>query len=477
MRECNRCEQPFPKFHRRYFGKVYCSSCYFYMFPRRICTSCNQKKRVYRGTSAQVCQQCLIQKMPCHRCKTSNYTLGKLTEYGPVCKSCAKFYLEVKYCCRCGASSRRLSRYLMFGEVEPICFKCLRATHFKKCSNCKEKKPPYFSKLDRLNLCKECTSSPLKSCIVCQTDMPSGAFGRKCQKCFAEATLSKRLKVNKAGFTPLIAKLYEEYTNWLSQRCGPAKASRQILIDRNVFEFLDDWHRKNHTLPNYKHYSRELTVVQNKQNILAKKFMLEKDLLTPDKTQHHDIEEKNYIRRLIARFYNSQSHTTDHIISYYRYLLNKYRKGLTNIRSIRLALTPAVQMVLLSEALHKLSLDQELLDQYLWFHLGQKNAITGFINYLRNHKQLDLRVKPSEYFVFHRTQESKRRLRLQMIDYLNQDGIFTIRYIKLAMAYFHGIQLPGELYRIELYNHCKQNTEMLTIKLAKKLYVLPMPVR
>lgn len=476
MRQCSYCEQFFSKIHRRYFGKPFCSSCYNYLFPSRICASCNQKKRIYRYSKSSVCQQCTVQKTPCHRCNSIKYTLGKLTEYGPVCNSCARYYLEVKYCYRCGSDSKRLSRYLMFGELEPICFKCLKAAHFKKCSNCNEIKPPHFSKLDRSILCKECTSSPFKQCVVCNTDIPSGAFGRKCQKCFSEATLLKRLKVNKAGFSTQIAKLYEEYTNWLLLRCGPAKASRQILLDRNVFEFLEDWYQKKHTLPNYEHYRRELALIQNRQNILAKKFLLERKLLLPDNSRSPDIDEKNNIRRLIHRVYTSRSNLAVYVLSYYRYLLSKYRKGLTSIRSVRLALIPTAQILRMGETLHKQSLDQELINQYLWLHLGQMNAITGFINYLRNHQNLDLRINSIDYFVMPRTRESKRRLKLQMIDYIKHDCLFSIRYIKLGMAYFHGIKLPDELCNIALYHGCKQSMGILTARLAKKTYFLPIPL-
>lgn len=475
MRQCSYCEQFFSKIHRRYFGKPFCSSCYYYMFPSRICASCNKKKRIYRYSESSVCQQCIIQEMPCHRCRTINYTLGKLTEYGPVCNSCARYYLAVKYCCRCASGSKRLSRYLMFGELEPVCFKCLKAAHFQKCSNCNETKPPYFSKLDHSNLCKECTNSPFKQCVVCNTNIPSGAFGRKCQRCFSEATLLKRLKINKAGFSKQIAELYEQYTTWLSLRCGPAKASRQILLDRNVFEFLDNWYRENHSFPSYELYRRELTVIQNRQNILAQKFILERGLLLSDKARSPDIDEKNTIRRLIRNAYASHGTIAIYVLSYYRFLLNKYRKGLTSIRSVRLALTPAAKMIRMGEALHKQTLDQELLNQYLWFHLGQMNAITGFINYLRCHQKLDLKINSADYFVIPRTKESKRRLKLQMIDYLKQEGNLSIQFIKLGMAYFHGIKLPDELCNIELYNDCKYTRGMLTVCLAKDKYLLPVP--
>lgn len=473
LKQCSACEQLFPVLHRRYFEKAYCASCYSYLFPRLICVACHQEKRIYRHESKQVCQQCLLLNVPCHRCRKPTYTLGKITHFGPVCNSCARYYNDVKNCFRCGKNTRWLSRYLMFGEQEPICFKCLKKAHFKRCTNCREIKPPYFSNLDRSTLCRSCTDKPFKLCIVCQAEIPAGAFGHKCRQCFAEATFLKRLNLNKVGFVVQISKLYEEYANWLALRCGHAKASRQILLDRNVFVFLDDWYRRNYSFPPYERYRKELTVGQNRQNILAQKFMFEKKIISVAPDEISIATDKNTIRRIINIFKADRDSLSSCILGYYNHLLSKYRKGLTSIRSIRLALTPASQMLYLAKKLTKVTVDQELVNQYLWLHLGQRAALTGFISYLRNQLRIDVVIKPEEYFTLARTRETKRRIRLQLLDYCRNDGQLSSKYIQLALAFYHGIHFPHELRCIELFTDCKHDPEMLAIRIAKRLYLIP----
>lgn len=475
MKKCSGCEQLMPVARRRYFGELYCSDCYYYLFPQCRCIGCGQLKKIYRHGSDKLCQQCLIKTMACHRCGKENYTLGKITIYGPVCNSCAIYYRDLRCCHVCGLSSRNVSRYFMFGEIEPICFKCVKARHFKKCSNCKEIKSPYSSKLDRSNLCKQCTDTPFKSCETCKKDIPSGAFGRKCADCFAQETLNKRVKLNKVGFSEFVATLYEEYSNWLSHRRGSAHAARQILKDRCTFEYLDCAFRKNNRLPNYAQFMRELVGTNTRPSTLTKKFFAEQRLFSVDLERHQDVEEKNRIRRFVNAFHDTESATATIFLRYYSHLLRKYRKGALGIRSVRLALTPAADMVRLADIQQKKTVDQELLNQYLWLHLGQMNAASVFINYLKQHEKLALQIPDKEYFILPKSSESKRRLKLQLIELLSKEMVFSIRYMELGMAYFHGRKLPKELSKIELYHNCKHESGFLTVCFAKLTYVMPYP--
>ena len=473
LRQCSSCKQLFLTIHRKYFGKLFCTSCYWYFFPKLICITCHQSKRIYRNEQVQVCQQCLISNEPCYRCNKSNYKIGKITQRGPLCKSCARHVSETKCCFRCSTKTKWMFRYLRFGEKEPICFKCLKAAHFKRCHHCREIKAPYFSSLDGLNLCKACLNDPFKLCRVCQIKIPSGAFGHKCQDCFAKATLIKRVELNKVRFTPQIAGLYQRYANWLSVRCGAAKASRQILRDIHVFVFFDDYKRKKNTFPTYKIYRKELTIVQKRQYILAQKFFFEINFFATLYPEILAESNKSSIRRIINGYKTNTCSLSEYLLGYYGHLLNKYRKGYTSIRSIRLSLTPASQLLQLARKKKQTTVEQELVNQYLWFHLGQRAALTGFINYLNKSKNIDITIKPAVYFVLQRTKETKRRLRLQLLDNIRQEGRFSARYIELAFAYYHDRSLPLELLHIDLYLECKHDSGMIIINLAKQSYTIP----
>lgn len=473
MRECDSCGQLFDILKRRYFGKSYCSSCYSYLFPKSLCTECHKEKRIFRNETSQRCQQCTIANLPCHRCSKSSYRLGKITHFGPVCSACARYYNEERACSKCGLQSKWVSRYLFFGENEPICFKCLRSTHFKRCIICRGVKAPFFSTLEGENICRACEYAPIKLCVSCEVEIPGGAFGKKCRKCFSETTLLKRLKINKAGFVTIVADLYVSYGEWLSKRCGPAKASRQILLDRNVFGFLDDCYRQTSTFPKYERYRKELCVNQNRQNILAKKFLIEKGVFNTTPAGSELVGDKNTIRRVIQTQQTEASAHSAYLLGYYRNLLGRYRKRLSSVRSVRLALTPASELLLLARKQGREQVDQELVNQYLWLHLGQRAALTGFINYLRSHHKIEVVIPSKQYFVLSQSTETRKHSRAQLIEYCRNDGKLSAKYIQLAFPFYHRVNLPPELRKLDLCSHCKTSSKMLSLRIAQQVYWLP----
>jgi len=417
----------------------------------------------------------MIENLPCHRCRKHSYRVGKITAFGPVCNPCARYYNEEKFCSKCCIQSKWVASYLSFGETEPICFKCLRITHFKRCIICRGVKAPYFSTLEGENICRECTDVPIKLCVSCKVEIPSGAFGKKCQKCFAETTLLKRLKINRAGFVAIVGDLYASYGEWLSKRCGPAKASRQILIDRNVFVFLDDCYRKTGNFPKYERYRKELCVNQERQNILAKKFLMESGIFTTSKTESALIGDKNTIRRIIKSHKNKGTVHSKYLLGYYLSLLGKYRKGMTSIHSVRLALTPASEMLNFAKKQGIEQLNQLVLNQYLWFHLGQRAAITGFVNYIRNQHRIEVVVPSKSYFSLAPALETVKHTRFQLLKYCMSDPNLSKRYFKLAFAYYHRVNLPNELYNLDLNKECRRESDMLSLTLAQQDYWFPDP--
>ena len=96
-----------------------------------------------------------------------------------------------------------------------------------------------------------------------------------------------------------------------------------------------------------------------------------------------DCSENDQSRALIESL--PQSSLAFDIVSVYKQKLDeKIRQGKTSTRSVRLAIKPAVALMLLIDQKEQRLPDLKLIKAYLTEHSGQAAALTGFINFLND---------------------------------------------------------------------------------------------
>jgi hypothetical protein len=471
LKECSLCGGFKEKMHRHYKGRSYCDKCYPYLFKKIECTVCLDIKRIYRYENPPICQQCQIEASPCLRCGKQEYKLGKLTEFGPVCNSCAKYYCDQKTCCECGKKSLRVARRLQYGINDPICNKCFRDNHFETCSHCKQRHPPFQYDLDRNMVCKECATKPDKSCTDCGAIVPAGCIGNKCKACCGLITLNRRIKLNKVGLQKSVAELYQEYGVWLTAKTGSQVASRKIIADYKIFTFLDGWVVSTGELPNYQSYIESLTVSVTRKHLLATTFLQEKGVITVCNTLKAETGDLDTIDRIVSSL-SDQSPLYPYLNGYYSLLLQRNHNGKANARACRLALTPAVKMLLLGEFQSKILPDNTLLRQYLWLHYGQRAAITGFVNYLKKTCHIDIQMPAAEDFLFKRPRQSKYRIQQKLIEIIRSKDFGRDDLLEVCLNYFHHIALPEELTTLVSYLP-NPKTALVNLKLGGKVFFVP----
>lgn len=178
--ECGQCGRDTPKAKRVYKGLRYCANCYGRIFRHRLCSQCGNLIRLPINESKPICQKCTLDK-PCVRCNKETYRIGKLTEYGPVCASCARYFKKPENCDLCGELSFHLARNLKISPDQRLCPKC-RRKDFDSCQSCRRYRV-LKSAPDGQMLCNPCLEDGSVKCLQCGQQKPAG-YGKVCQECY-----------------------------------------------------------------------------------------------------------------------------------------------------------------------------------------------------------------------------------------------------------------------------------------------------
>jgi len=473
VKECELCGKSVEKFHRKYKGKGYCSTCYAYLFKNKKCSQCGEDKRIYRYLEPPVCQQCELKGQPCIRCGKTKFSLGKVAEDGPVCNSCSKYYRPKKSCSICGKTEHNVSKRLKYGETESICDKCFNKKHFTSCCRCKQRVAPFFFDFKRNAYCKPCATKPDKNCKVCGISMPAGNHSNTCYDCHALDKIKRIVKQRKNDLSNEAHRFYQDYSNWLLHRREPPFTSRQIVRDFEIFVFLDKWLTQTNAWPTYEEYAKSLTVKKSRKHLLTTTFLNDQKIFSIDGKIKAEIGDLNTINRLLQKI-PPDSSLRLYIDGYYEEMLSRYKQGKTSARSFRLALTPAVAMLELGLQQDKTTPDDELIKQYLWLHYGQRAAIIGFINFLRIKLAVDIEMPDKDHFKFTSPTESKARIKQKLISMLRTKSYDKSEYTQIAIEYFHGIAFPNELKKLE-HLPIKLYSDMKCISLVGKPLYMPKP--
>lgn len=188
---CDECGRSTKKIHRRYRGQGYCSSCYSRVFTKRPCSSCFRVARLPKYIPNEICRECKTKKA-CIRCGDSGKPVGKFTEYGTVCVSCAPYYRPKFPCDVCGRLSSRLTKIARLGGNLRRCERCAVSDH-GTCTECRHYR--ILDDCDGRKICRLCRSGESRLCENCGVTIPAGR-GVRCENCYWEDLFKKRVQMN-----------------------------------------------------------------------------------------------------------------------------------------------------------------------------------------------------------------------------------------------------------------------------------------
>lgn len=434
-RRCDQCGREMEKAHRIYKGLSYCSTCYAREFKSKICPKCGAISRLLAKDPDAICGRCEKDK-PCVRCGKEKYPIGLISIYGPVCKSCARYFSEPKPCSQCGELSHHLSRVKRLGFDDPVCPKCARSDH-GCCQMCRRSRRLHQAS-DGRQLCKKCLKLGYIPCTSCKCLMPAGR-GKQCETCYWNSAFERRLRLNQAAFLEKrISQNYYSFGMWLKQKIGAFNAALKVgrylafFIELEKIEFVN---------PDYSKLLAHFGAEQLRRVQLPIQWLIETQGLVVDTVQKRADSEKRQIDSLIHRFI-AGSKSKKIIDTYYQYLVCKQENGKTSLRSIRLSLHPAISVLELGLVTGHDLPEQKDINRYINQTPGQSAALSGFISFLNKTYGLQLKQKTNRYVkqkVIAKCRLEKKLI--QMVMKPQESKKFETQWITTSLAYFHDLSV------------------------------------
>lgn len=463
---CDECGAEVLKLHRVYKEHGFCTKCYSRQFKKLICQGCNTVAVLLKRDPKALCRDC-ERLQPCIRCGRKGLKIGKLTREGPVCNSCSIYFRKVRKCPRCGKKTRVLSRVSRLGITEQVCRKCQRADH-ATCPLCKKHRLLVSSETGNL-ICRKCKDVQKKPCHICR-ELMVGGRENKCESCYWQELLAKRIQMNcEIFYSFTYAQLFEQFSEWLGQEVGAHKAA--ITINKYV-DFFVELSKLCEGLTDYKKMVFHFSPLVLRRNMLPMRFLENSKRVTVSEEIKNEAAEQYRIEKIISRI-TVGHYCRDIVDLYHKKLLGRYKAGkIKKLSSVRLALHPAVALLMCSIENRKKILTQEDLDLYLKKVPGQRNALSGFVGFLKNECSVELELpekrKCSAY-------QNRKRLERELMVLLGSKQSKTLdlkKLIILLLKYFHSFS-ESEAKKVVSSVMIVKNEQHVVMQVEGKKYHVP----
>ena len=445
MKDCSQCGKSVRIYNRVFNGMGYCTACYNREFKHKPCAKCGEIYRLPHREKDVVCDKCQKNR-PCLRCGKEHYSIGKLTQYGPVCNACAVYFREKKICSVCKKQSFGATRLGKSGTGAWFCPSCYgKARGHASCPKCGRHR--MLQKTEHGAMCKKCATEGHTNCTICHAEIPAGK-GKKCDNCAWAERLAHRINLLKVSVRKgAVRDAFPVFALWLAQDVGNDKAAMTIERYAPFFRVAaQQWP----TLPDFPTILSHFKPKGMRRYLKVKQWLEQLPNQKTDKTLAVNLAEQDRIKVLRGKLAGNPV-AESLFDSYHDKLLSKYHAGKTSITSIRLAMQPVIGLM---QGFNHFPI-QEDIDAYLRKKPGQRAALTGFISYLRREYALDLHISKVTKKDQQRMKVAKRNtLEKKVIAYImrcykDPDAFRLHDWLRLALPYFHWREIRSEYTVIE----------------------------
>jgi len=266
--------------------------------------------------------------------------------------------------------------------------------------------------------------------------MPAGR-GNCCWDCDWRGRLKKRIEINRNAFAvPAMAAHFDAFGRWLGDEVGVNKAA--LTINRYVPFFMEIEKRWGH-VPDYRALVEHFGTDGLRKVLLPVRWLEATSLTVVDEATKQNARDTRRIAATLARF-AEDSREYALLAGYHQLLETRHAAGRTSLRAIKSALIPAGALIAEAASREQLPPDQKTLDAYLGGAPGQLAAVTGFVNYLREHHGAALAVSPIDP----RRAESRRREVLErdvarLLERREDGENIESRWLVLALCLLHDV--------------------------------------
>lgn len=432
-----------------------------------MCPRCGELARLPKNDPEAVCRQCDVDK-PCARCgkASSDYNIGKVTPYGPVCNACAPYFREPEPCEVCGKPSQRLTRVTRMGHDHRLCPSCATADH-GTCSACRRHRllvvAPHGDAL-----CKACYEQGEIACPSCGHPMPAGR-GDACEPCYWTRTCRKRITIGQAGITTkALSEAFGEFGEWLIRTTGPHKAALKINIFLLFFLELDQiWSR----IPSYTELLHHFGAEGLRRVRLPMRWLQEEQGIEPDHKAKRISSEKRRIQACLSSL-PSTSLSKKALQAYWLQLEARIHAGKTSYTSARFAIRAATGLLVTTDREGQRLPGQSDVDSYLRSVPGQAASVTGFINFLNRQHGTTLAAKVDAKQAKARRKENLAQKIMKMAASTDKDESWRLQWAMLAMEYFHDKKVSKKILNSSVI---EPSGDGFSVTIQEFRYWLPMP--
>lgn len=421
--QCDECGRDMLKAHRIQSGRRFCGTCYQRVFKSRQCPRCGILGRLPKSDPNAICRQC-VKDAPCARCGKTEYKIGKITLFGPVCNSCSVYFRPP-----------RLPQPPVKGEVQQL-VKFHDQTIFERgtCQDCRRYRSLSISPEGR-KLCSVCLRHGLVPCPCCGNDMPAGR-GNACEDCYWKDTYLKRLRLDEEGLSSSqFVQIFHRFGMWLLEQVPAQKAALTI---HGYFPFFYEMEKRWGKVPSYAQLLIHFTAEGLRRVRLPMRWLSETLQVIVDAQEREDASDLRRIAAIVTSL-PVETPAAQVLAAYNNELQTRIAAGRVSIRTARLALRPAASLLAICAKSGFQLPGQDALDSYLLNAPGQKASIFGFVSFLNSHHAASLVVR-----VDHQKTRSMRRKQLEaemikLLEDVQRDDAFEAEWISISLAYFHGL--------------------------------------
>jgi hypothetical protein len=235
---------------------------------------------------------------------------------------------------------------------------------------------------------------------------------------------------------PAMASHFKAFGQWLVGKVGEHKAA--ITIHRYL-PFFIEIEREWMEVPDYGALLEHFGAQRLRKELLPMKWLRESGLALPDdRTKEEDSDRRRIAAAMEKLPRGSRGRTI--LDGYCNALMGNLVAGKTSLRSVRLALSPAVSLLLKADEVGRMPPDQKTLDAYLETTPGQRAALSGFVRYLRDAYNVQIVLPKIDDEKLKRNR--RRRLEAELMALARNGGDkddLSQQWVELALEYFHGL--------------------------------------
>jgi hypothetical protein len=387
------------------------------------------------------------------------------TEYGIVCASCSKYFKKEEACECCGLLSKRLSRIKRFNDNLKRCDRCSKID-YGTCKSCKHYRQ-IITTVDGKK-CAKCCDGKSKRCLNCNISIPSGR-GDQCIDCYWMKLMNKRVQINLELFeNNKLRSSFHQYSKWLGKNKSYKKAAmviaKQTLFFSQVELYFGDF-------PKYKALLKYFGADSlRRHKSIIEWLQIEKSISINEIEKKEIIEEQRIKKMLLRLPIGSIGHLV--LQKYTNDLRKKFHKKNVVRRTIRLSLTPAIEIMKLSVSNKNGLPNSEEVKKYLSTHPGQRSSLSSFLSFLFREYKIKINgLDKNALKINRRSYLEKKLVDLSNKEWKDND---KLSWCKLSLEFFHEVKVP-KLVIEESIKLSTENDEGVSLRIDDLTYFIPLP--